>query len=204
MEDSCYMTRTLPSRIRLPPTSTPLSSNDTLQHLSGNATLPAPWTSSGGVNSYQKHAQSSVQQQQQQHQQQYQHLIHHQNPPPGSKGYRGMNGVSTTTPPKISNNSNQGEEVYPHHYPPPRPYSQTLPQNKYQYAPVQNTVPTYQQHQSYISWCFEFNNLNFQSEQRGKNRLTCLLGSWDALNVEKKQWLQRFGIIQIVLICFFW
>ena len=144
MEDSCYMTRTLPSRIRLPPSSTPLSNNNAhaMQHLSGNSTLPAPWTSTAPVNSYQKHTQSSVQQQQ------YQHLIHHHNPPPGSKGYRGMNGVISTTPPKISNNSNQGGEVYPHHYPPPRPYSQTLPQNKYQYAPVQSTVPSYQ-HQSY-------------------------------------------------------
>ena len=138
MDESCYMTRTLPSRIKLPPGSSS-SPNDVGPHLGSNSTLPAPWSSSS---SYQKHGQPPLQQQQlQQQQQQYQHLVHHHNPAAATKSYRGMNGVITSTPQKMSSIVNQSE---PHgqHYPPPRPFSQTLPHNKYHFTPVQNP-PTY-------------------------------------------------------------
>ena len=147
------MTRTLPSRIRLPAGSSSSTNESHLSHLGGNATLPTPWSSSSAAASYQKHTQQATSQPQQQP---YQHLIHHNNHPStassiSSKGYRGMNGViSGSTPPKMPGIGSSGShsELHPHHYPPPRPFSQTLPHNKYHFSPVQNAAPSYH-HPSY-------------------------------------------------------
>ena len=132
MEESCYMTRTLPSRIRLPAgTASTTTTADT--HLGGNLTLPAPW--SAATSSYQKHVQLAASQQQQQ-QQQYSHHVHHHHLSPSSKSYRGgggMNGVINSTPQKINDM---------HHNPPPRPFSQTIPShNKYHFTGATQQVP---------------------------------------------------------------
>jgi len=133
MEDSCYMTRTLPSKMRIPnSTSVPGETQ-----LGPNSTMPAPWASS--LSSYQKHIQPQHHQQQQQYQQ-HQHVALHSNV---SKGYRTLNGVVPNPTQKVTT------ETHSHHFPPPRPFSQTLPHNKYQYPPVQNPAPAYQHHQAY-------------------------------------------------------
>ena len=145
MEESCYMTRTLPTKMRLPNNSTTSVSAE--NQLGPTSTLPAPWAS---MSSYQKHGQAQHQQHlpqqqhhqqqqlQQQQQQQYQHAVHH------SKGYRQLNGVTTNSAAKMST------ENHSHPFPPPRPFSQTLPHNKYHYSHVQNPAPAYHHHhQSY-------------------------------------------------------
>lgn len=146
MEDSCYITRTLPTKMRLPNTSSVSGE----PQLSSTSTLPAPWASSRS--SYQKPVQSQHHQHQQlQHHQQQQQLAlhhhHHQQQSNPTKGYRSVNGVASNSAQKIT------PEPQSHPYPPPRPFSQTMPHTKFHFSPVQNVTPTYHQqphhHQPY-------------------------------------------------------